>query len=177
MGHGIANAVPLRDLQVVPCRLRASRRHAATVCRTLPPRTGCGGHRSECARRVSRLRLVAERSLSAPMFAALRLLREPVPHEKQRLMRERWASLDLRWRAASQGLGQQATGCGATIGIHPRCDFACTGCYLGGAASVISLVIVIGMQSRTLVAAGHLCSCVAIARSAASRIPGGIVSV
>ena len=41
----------------------------------------------------------------------------------------------------------------------------------------MSLVIVIGMQPRTLVAAGHFCSCVAIARSAASRVPGGIVSL
>ncbi len=27
------------------------------------------------------------------------------------------------------------TGCGATIGVQPRCDFACTGCYLGNDAN------------------------------------------
>jgi hypothetical protein len=48
---------------------------------------------------------------------------------------------------------------------------------LGRVSSLMSLVIVIGMQPRTLVAAGHFCSCVAIARSAASRVPGGIVSL
>ena len=68
---------------------------------------------------------------------ALRLLREPVPEEKKRLMRARWESLDPRWRTLGQGLGQQATGCGATIGVHPRCDFACTGCYLGAEANAV----------------------------------------
>jgi MoaA/NifB/PqqE/SkfB family radical SAM enzyme len=50
-------------------------------------------------------------------------------------MRARWEMLDPRWRSVGQGLGQQATGCGATIGVHPRCDFACTGCYLGSDAN------------------------------------------
>src|SRR5260370_20890817 len=67
---------------------------------------------------------------------AFRLLREPVPQEKKRLMRARWDALDPRWRAGGQGFGQQATGCGATIGVHPRCDFACTRCYLGEANHV-----------------------------------------
>ena len=46
-------------------------------------------------------------------------------------MRARWEMLDARWHSVGQGLGQQATGCGATIGVHPRCDFSCSGCYLG----------------------------------------------
>ena len=50
-------------------------------------------------------------------------------------MRARWESLDPQWRTLGQGLGRQATGCGATIGVHPRCDFACTGCYLGTEAN------------------------------------------
>jgi MoaA/NifB/PqqE/SkfB family radical SAM enzyme len=69
------------------------------------------------------------------LIGALRLLREPVPDEKKRLMRARWESLDPRWRTLGQGLGQQATGCGATIGVHPGCDFRCTGCYLGAEAN------------------------------------------
>src|SRR5713101_1477393 len=68
---------------------------------------------------------------------AFRLLREPVPDEKKRLMRARWEALDPRWRTLGQGFGQQATGCGATIGLHPRCDFACTGCYLGADANQV----------------------------------------
>ena len=70
-------------------------------------------------------------------FHGLRLLKEPVPDEKKRLMRARWHALDARWRTAGQGLGQQATGCGATIGVHPRCDFACTGCYLSTGANQV----------------------------------------
>jgi MoaA/NifB/PqqE/SkfB family radical SAM enzyme len=66
---------------------------------------------------------------------ALRLIRHPVSSEKKRLMRARWEGLDPRWRTLGQGLGQQATGCGATIGVHPGCDFACTGCYLGAEAN------------------------------------------
>jgi MoaA/NifB/PqqE/SkfB family radical SAM enzyme len=68
---------------------------------------------------------------------ALRILREPVPNEKKRLMRARWDALDPRWRTIGQGLGQQATGCGATIGVHPRCDFACAACYLGVDANTV----------------------------------------
>ncbi len=74
-----------------------------------------------------------------PLFRALDLLRAPVPHEKQRLLRARWDSLDVHWRTPGQGFGQQATGCGATLGVHPRCDFACTGCYLGADANRVRL--------------------------------------
>src|SRR5262245_66179265 len=73
----------------------------------------------------------AHRSSPSAGMAAVSLLRHPVPPEKQRLLRERWSALDPRWRTPGQGFGQQATGCGATIGLHPGCDFACTGCYLG----------------------------------------------
>lgn len=79
------------------------------------------------------------KSARAPwgVLDALRLLSQPVPLEKRRLMRERWEALDPRWRTDGQGLGQQATGCGATIGVQPRCDFACTGCYLGAESNRI----------------------------------------
>ena len=68
----------------------------------------------------------------------LRLLREPIPLEKKDLLRRRWNSLDARWRVEAQGYGQQATGCGATVGIQPRCDFDCTGCYLGEGANRVA---------------------------------------
>jgi MoaA/NifB/PqqE/SkfB family radical SAM enzyme len=64
------------------------------------------------------------------MLSALRLLIQPVADEKRQLMRARWNTLDPRWRTTGQGFGQQATGCGATVGVQPRCDFACTSCYL-----------------------------------------------
>src|ERR1044071_1483936 len=83
------------------------------------------------SRRPQAARHAAALAAVARTIRALHLLRQPIPEEKQRLMRERWAALDPRWRTAGQGFGRQATGCGATIGIHPACDFACTGCYLG----------------------------------------------
>ena len=67
----------------------------------------------------------------------LRLFRDPVSAEKRALLAQRWQGLDPALRLPAQGLGQKATGCGATIGIPPRCDFACTGCYLGHEANHI----------------------------------------
>lgn len=63
------------------------------------------------------------------------LFRDPATAEKRAILEERWAGLDPALRLPGQGLGQKATGCGATIGIQPRCDFACTGCYLGREAN------------------------------------------
>lgn len=65
------------------------------------------------------------------------LFRDPVTAEKREILARRWASLDPAVKLPGQGLGQKATGCGATIGIQPRCDFACTGCYLGSEANRI----------------------------------------
>lgn len=65
------------------------------------------------------------------------LFRDPVTAEKRRLLAERWATLDPAVKLPGQGLGLKATGCGATIGIQPKCDFACTGCYLGSEANRI----------------------------------------
>lgn len=65
------------------------------------------------------------------------LFRDPATAEKRRLLADRWENLDPSVRLPGQGLGQKATGCGATIGIQPRCDFSCTGCYLGAEANRI----------------------------------------
>lgn len=62
---------------------------------------------------------------------------DPVTAEKRRLLDERWQNLPPAVKVATQGLGQKATGCGATIGTQPKCDFACTGCYLGTEANRI----------------------------------------
>ena len=42
-----------------------------------------------------------------------------------------WRRLPASLRGPTQFLGRQYAGCGATIGAMPKCDFACTGCYLG----------------------------------------------
>jgi MoaA/NifB/PqqE/SkfB family radical SAM enzyme len=65
------------------------------------------------------------------------LFRDPVTAEKRALLASRWASLEPAVKLPGQGLGRKATGCGATIGIQPKCDFACTGCYLGSEANRI----------------------------------------
>ncbi|HXO21923.1 MAG TPA: radical SAM protein [Thermoanaerobaculia bacterium] len=69
------------------------------------------------------------------MSGSLSLFLDPVTAEKRRILAERWAELDPGLRFPGQGLGRQATGCGATAGVEPRCDFACTGCYLGSEAN------------------------------------------
>ena len=68
---------------------------------------------------------------------AWELFVDPVTPEKRRILSERWDSLAPAVKTPTQGLGQKATGCGATVGIQPRCDFACTGCYLGDEANDI----------------------------------------
>ncbi len=68
----------------------------------------------------------------------LSLLVRPVPAEKRRLLAARWRELDPRWRGPLQGFGRQSTGCGATLGLMPRCDFDCRGCYLGAGANAVA---------------------------------------
>jgi len=65
------------------------------------------------------------------------LFRDPATAEKRALLAERWSTLADAMKVPGQGLGRKATGCGATIGIQPKCDFACTGCYLGDEANPI----------------------------------------
>jgi hypothetical protein len=65
------------------------------------------------------------------------LFADPVTREKRALLAERWQALDPAVRIPGQGFGNKATGCGATMGIQPKCDFSCTGCYLGAEANRI----------------------------------------
>ena len=65
----------------------------------------------------------------------LNIVREPVPPETYQLLRRAWGGLPLALRSPRQMLGRSSTGCGATIGVMPRCDFACSGCYLGDEAN------------------------------------------
>lgn len=65
----------------------------------------------------------------------LDVLREPVRPEARALLAESWASLPEALRSSRQMYGRQGNACGATIGVQPRCDFACSGCYLGEEAN------------------------------------------
>jgi hypothetical protein len=57
---------------------------------------------------------------AAEVRAALAAARERVPES---------------FRGPTQFMGRQYVGCGATIGLMPKCDFSCTGCYLNADAN------------------------------------------
>lgn len=87
---------------------------------------------------------------------ALAALASPVPAEKRRLLAERWRELHPRWREPLQGLGRQSTGCGATIGLHPGCDFDCEGCYLGAGANAVPRASTAEIRRQLLALRAHL---------------------
>ncbi len=59
------------------------------------------------------------------------MLLDPVSPDTRRLLAEAWSRVPGPFRKPTQFLGRHYAGCGATIGAMPRCDFRCTGCYLG----------------------------------------------
>lgn len=63
---------------------------------------------------------------------------QPQP-ETRSLLNNAWLRLPERFRRSNQFLGKQYAGCAATIGVMPRCDFACKACYLGKEANRIPM--------------------------------------
>jgi hypothetical protein len=55
--------------------------------------------------------------------------------ETRAVLAAAWDGLSEELRGPTQFLGRQYAGCGATIGAMPRCDFTCSGCYLGAEAN------------------------------------------
>ncbi|MGR9106882.1 MAG: radical SAM protein [Gammaproteobacteria bacterium] len=53
-----------------------------------------------------------------------------------------------KFKTLNQFLGRQYVGCGATIGVMPRCDFACRGCYLGREANRIPAAPVAAIRQQ-----------------------------
>jgi hypothetical protein len=84
------------------------------------------------------------------------LLREPVPREARARLDAIWAGLDPRFRTANQMFGHHEEGCGATIGVMPRCDFACRGCYLGGDANRTPALTVAAVTAQLNALRAHL---------------------
>lgn len=66
-----------------------------------------------------------------------RVVRHPILPENKKNLDRAWGRLPDWLRTPQQMYGRHAEGCGATIGAMPRCDFACTGCYLGEEANHI----------------------------------------
>ncbi len=50
-------------------------------------------------------------------------------------LKKRWRQLPDSLKQGDQALGRYVVGCGATHGIHERCNFGCTACYLGSSAN------------------------------------------
>jgi MoaA/NifB/PqqE/SkfB family radical SAM enzyme len=46
-----------------------------------------------------------------------------------------WHRVPESIRGPTQFMGRQYVGCGATIGVMPKCDFSCKGCYLNADAN------------------------------------------
>jgi hypothetical protein len=57
--------------------------------------------------------------------------------ETRAVLARAWAGLPEALRTPTQFLGRHYVGCAATIGVMPRCDFTCRGCYLGADANHI----------------------------------------
>jgi hypothetical protein len=51
-------------------------------------------------------------------------------NEARAILSATWAALPDALRRPTQFLGRHYAGCGAIIGVMPRCDFTCTACYL-----------------------------------------------
>ncbi|NKB50525.1 MAG: hypothetical protein GKS02_14305 [Alphaproteobacteria bacterium] len=61
--------------------------------------------------------------------------RHPVEPEAKASLAAIWQDIAPEFRTENQMFGRHEEGCGATIGVMPRCDFACRGCYLAEGAN------------------------------------------
>ena len=61
--------------------------------------------------------------------------RHPVDPEARHTLASIWDGIAPEFRTENQMFGRHEEGCGATIGVMPRCDFACRGCYLAADAN------------------------------------------
>lgn len=84
------------------------------------------------------------------------IVRQPVPAETRERLRRTWSRLPATLRTPQQMYGRNSNGCGATIGVMPRCDFACTGCYLGREANDVPALPVETVKQQLDMMRGHL---------------------
>jgi molybdenum cofactor biosynthesis enzyme MoaA len=68
--------------------------------------------------------------------------------ETRRTLGDKWRALPESLRTSRQLYGSHDEGCGATVGVMPRCDFACSGCYLGPDANSIPAESVAAVKSQ-----------------------------
>lgn len=61
----------------------------------------------------------------------------PLNADTEAALARRWEELPAAVRTPSQLLGQRSSGCEGTHGVFPRCNFACSPCYLGSEANQV----------------------------------------
>jgi hypothetical protein len=83
-------------------------------------------------------------------------LRHPVYPELRGRLSELWAQMPEELRTPQQMVGRYSAGCSATIGVMPKCDFTCTGCYLGEEANRIPRLSVAEIKQQMDVCRKHL---------------------
>ncbi|CAM2067602.1 Radical SAM protein [Sulfidibacter corallicola] len=70
------------------------------------------------------------------MFATLlRSFLSPRSPDRIHALQRRWSAIPESLRVADQMIGSYVWGCAATHGVHERCNFGCTACYLGSRAN------------------------------------------
>ena len=79
-----------------------------------------------------------------------------VPRDARDALDAAWARVNPEHRTPNQMLGRHEEGCGATIGVMPRCDFACRGCYLNDTANTTPALSVAAVTAQLDVLREHL---------------------
>ena len=85
-----------------------------------------------------------------------RRFRHPVDPEARHTLAAIWDGIAPEFRTENQMLGRHEEGCGATIGVMPRCDFACRGCYLAADANRIPAMDLEAVKAQMRLLRRHL---------------------
>jgi MoaA/NifB/PqqE/SkfB family radical SAM enzyme len=82
--------------------------------------------------------------------------RHPVDPEARQTLAAIWDGIAPEFRTENQMFGRHEEGCGATIGVMPRCDFACRGCYLATDANRIPAMDLEAVKAQMRLLRRHL---------------------
>ncbi|CAM2007179.1 radical SAM protein [Acanthopleuribacter pedis] len=69
------------------------------------------------------------------MLSLVRNVLNPYDTTRRDALARRWRDMPGALKTETQVIGRYVWGCGATHGIHERCNFGCTACYLGKTAN------------------------------------------
>ena len=84
---------------------------------------------------MRKLGTTSSRGVPVTLAGLWQRLRYPVEPEARQTLAAIWEGIAPQYRTENQMFGRHEEGCGATIGVMPRCDFACRGCYLAADAN------------------------------------------